>query len=63
MKVFNRNLHHSKVVDNVYSCIENLFRYIIMNYEKWFFYLCNQRLIKMAITTVYIIFWYYIKTA
>ena len=32
MKVFNRNLHHSKVVDNGYSCIDNLFRY----YEKWF---------------------------
>ena len=31
MKVFNRNLHHSKVVDIVYSCIENLLRY----YEKW----------------------------
>ena len=22
MTVFNRNLHHLKVVDNVYSCIE-----------------------------------------
>ena len=57
MKVFNRNLHHSKVVDNGYSCIDNLF--ITRND----LYLCNQRLIKMAITTVYIIFWYYIKTA
>ena len=54
MKVFNRNLHHSKVVDNGYSCIDNLLNDL---------YLCNQRLIKMAITTVYIIFWYYIKTA
>ena len=55
MKVFNRNLHHSKVVDNGYSCIDNLFRYIII-ITRNDLYLCNQRLIKMAITTVYIIF-------